>query len=325
MEKNRNRNSIIKKIVLSLIGFAILGLIINRLDFQQTVSYLLGIPPVLLAVVFLCETIEVFWKTLRWRSILCALGMRMKYAELLRLYWIGLFLGIVTPGKIGDFSRGVLCKDDAHSLKPMVSVLIDRVLDVAFLFIIGFLFGFLYTKSKVFLALAVAGVVGTIAFFALLALLHDRRSKTSALLEPLVKFIRMLAGSKDLFKAESEKRFDIGALRGSAVSAAAVFFVLGWVSYFAGWYVLSRALDINIGFYALVGIVSFAGIAAVLPVSIAGIGTRDLIIVYILSLFGIMKEKALAFSLGIFFVNVCVCLIGVFFYMNWAMRPRQNS
>jgi len=311
-----------KKFLFSLVGVVILALIFNKLEFEKTFHYLLHIPFYFLAGVLFFEAGEVLWKAWRWQYILKGLGIMKRYRELVAFYWMGLFLGAVTPAKIGDFSRGVLFKDMGHSLKPILSVVIDRVLDLAMLFSLGLLFGFFYTKNMVFIYCLAAVLAGTVGFFLVIGLLNKRASKASRFVEPFLGFIRRLTGSKDFFPEDEKKRIDLRNFSLSRIAVITATLCAGWGSYFFGWLLLARALDISIAWVYLVGIVSFASIIAVLPISIGGIGTRDLTIVYLMSFFGIAKEKALAFSLGIFFVNMIVCMVGIFFYMNWAVRKK---
>jgi glycosyltransferase 2 family protein len=85
---------------------------------------------------------------------------------------------------------------------------------------------------------------------------------------------------------------------------------------------MADAVGIEIGLAAFIGAVVIANIAAVLPVSIAGIGVRELGFVALLGRHGVSAESALAFSLGCLGMFLCAAALGLIAQMLPA-RPSR--
>ena len=88
--------------------------------------------------------------------------------------------------------------------------------------------------------------------------------------------------------------------------------------YFTLMYLLSQLLEINISFLAVVACVSISLAVSLLPISIAGLGTRDITLVALFSTLGLSSEAAIAFStllLLLYFVNSLIC------FPAWLVHP----
>ena len=70
--------------------------------------------------------------------------------------------------------------------------------------------------------------------------------------------------------------------------------------FFFSCYCMSRSLDVPLSYSKVAIIVAYANILSFLPISFAGIGTREACLVYFFSQENLMSESALAFSTLIF-------------------------
>ena len=92
----------------------------------------------------------------------------------------------------------------------------------------------------------------------------------------------------------------------------------GWVLYFLTMYLLALSIDINISFLYLATCVSIAAVITLIPISIAGIGTRDVTLIILFSYLGLSKELAVSFSIMILFMYAVNGLIGL---AAWLKKP----
>ena len=53
-----------------------------------------------------------FIKSLRWKNILSTLKIKLNILFLFKVFLIGGYLGIITPGKLGDFGRLYYIKEN---------------------------------------------------------------------------------------------------------------------------------------------------------------------------------------------------------------------
>ena len=69
---------------------------------------------------------------------------------------------------------------------------------------------------------------------------------------------------------------------------------------------LARELGLNLSFWQIAFAVSLAAVVSRLPVTVMGIGTREVALIFALGFFGIQRPAALSFSLLVFAVHLLV-------------------
>ncbi len=89
-----------------------------------------------------------------------------------------------------------------------------------------------------------------------------------------------------------------------------VYLIIGWLLYFCSRYVVARAMGLNLSFLDIAIVSVLSAVVSILPISVAGIGTREATIIFVFSLFGINKEAAVLFSLLIFTINILSVAFG---------------
>jgi uncharacterized protein (TIRG00374 family) len=86
-------------------------------------------------------------KTCRWRVLLGEAGINLPLIAASRAYAAGVFLGCLTPGRLGEFLKVVYVTQSSGvgTGKALPSVLIDRLYDLYFLFVLGLIGLFHYS------------------------------------------------------------------------------------------------------------------------------------------------------------------------------------
>jgi uncharacterized membrane protein YbhN (UPF0104 family) len=87
-------------------------------------------------------------------------------------------------------------------------------------------------------------------------------------------------------------------------------------------YLLVTALDIHLAAIPFVAAMSLASVAALIPVSVSGIGTRDAALMLIAPALGISPEQAIGISTLILFLSVVNGAVGLAVYL-WETRARR--
>ena len=96
--------------------------------------------------------------------------------------------------------------------------------------------------------------------------------------------------------------------------------------FFGSCYFLSLSLDIPLSFLKIAIFITFANILSFLPISFAGIGTREACLVHLFSLESLSHESALAFSILVFtFTYALLGIIGFFCFMAMNKNEKQIS
>jgi uncharacterized membrane protein YbhN (UPF0104 family) len=109
-----------------------------------------------------------------------------------------------------------------------------------------------------------------------------------------------------LWQGLTRYRGHVGALAG-AVALAALYYATIFLAY----WLAAQGLGIAFGYADIAWILALAGIAALLPITVAGVGVRDGIIVYYLHERGVVLETALAFSFTVLALQIVLGLPGI--------------
>jgi len=99
--------------------------------------------------------------------------------------------------------------------------------------------------------------------------------------------------------------------------------------YILAWGMLSRAMGIHLSWLVFLACVPIASLAALLPVTISGLGVREGVWVLLLAPLGVPASTTVVFSLAYFFCLVCVGALGAGAFILWGTAwnpgPRQSS
>jgi len=115
---------------------------------------------------------------------------------------------------------------------------------------------------------------------------------------------------------------DLKVLNRKRIFKVSLITVLVWIIYFIQIFLLANALSISISFVYLSICAAIAGLITLIPISISGIGTRDITLIVLFSFLGINRESAVAISMLILFISILMALIGL---ACWLKKPARFS
>ena len=235
--------------------------------------------------------------------------------ESTKIWLIGFFFGAVTPAKAGDFLRTLYLKRSVGLPigSGLAATAVERVFDLLFLFfaaLIGLiLFSLHYSidMSIVFLL-----IVFLAAFFLSLFVL-TRKKWVVFLLRPIFNFL-LPEKFKQKFKSSFHEFYDaMGILTGNkkAVGLVAFVTIASWLFIIFQFYLIAVSLGIPVSFWFILSVMPAILLIEVLPISFAGIGTRDATAIFFLSFAGVAAAASVSFSLAILSINILTAAIGV--------------
>lgn len=243
-------------------------------------------------------------KSERWRGLSGAMGLPLRPAEAWRLYSVGLGMGALTPGQAGDLIKAWALARKGYPLSTAIwGNVLDRLFDVVALAPLAALGVWLF--GRVFVGdttLLVGGLVGVIGGLVLVA----RRDLLARVLPGRLK--RLAAGQVGVGPGA------LGIAAGWTVASFAVSIFRVWL--------LAVALGLTLNAADLSGIVGLTTVAALVPVSVAGAGPRDAVMVALLARLGYGAEQALALSALILLLNLANAAVG---YAVWWWESRTGS
>lgn len=278
---------------LKLIGIAIFLWILSRLDLRELFGRSLEANPLLLGASFILVFVLYAVKALRWHLLVRIAGANPTVGSSWRVYNLGIFLGNITPGKLGEFGRiAYLKKDGIHPGTGTALVLLDRLFDVAFIALLG--------VGSVYVLFGIAWTLITAA----------------ALLFGVVLFFALWKGTKKIRADRAWLNF-LNLLKHPKTFVTVTFLTLvGWFLYFAWALLIARSIGISIALAPLLSAITITGILSLLPIAPAGLGTRDAALLALLSPFGIAPAQAVTLSLLMFVSILLSSLLGGWYWLK---------
>jgi uncharacterized membrane protein YbhN (UPF0104 family) len=285
---------------LRLLGVVLLVALvfIFKIDLGKTAALIAHADLPLVALAVLCFVPFLAAKALRWQVILRDLNIPISFGEAVKLYALGLGAGMLTPGQVGDAVKVAYLRERGLG-RALLSVLLDRLWDVLVLLLLAGSGAFLFWQQLegewVAIALLTAGMV------ALLAVTASPRAQ-HALLGLVTRLRRPGAGGVAYEPVQLRPAQILRQFAFTLVATAVVYF---------RYYLLTSALNVHLGLVPFVAAMSLATVAALLPISISGLGARDAALLLIAGSIGISREQALGVSALILFLSVVNGLVGL--------------
>ena len=255
-------------------------------------------------------------KAARWRLVSGDMGMPLTWGQAWRIYAIGLAAGTFTPGQAGDALKAWYLQRMGYGLgRALGSSILDRLFDVAALALLGLVGVAVYggkfagqTPALIGLTLLCMGVA---AFFA-----YNRTRRWAVNL-----VMRRLARARDQGPGVGDQAVE-WSLRSTTLTYVALLTIASFVvSIFRVW-LLAAGLGVWLGPLEVSGYVGLTTAAALVPVTVGGIGTRDVVSALALQQLGYAPEVGVALSALILLLNLAQAITG---WVVWLRYREENK
>jgi len=231
----------------------------------------------------------------KWGYLAKKQGIRLGFWTMLKIYLIGAFYGLITPGRIGNFIRiRYLKKRTGKGTGECgVSVIIDKVLDFAALFglaVIGIISVANFISIEMF---AIITAIFLTFFFSLLVFACKKTSwRIVRIFWRLFVPARMKTRTKDAFNT-----FYDNLLEWRQLLLPFGLTLIGWLVLYSSTYTIALSLDINVPYTAFVTMLPVATLIGLIPITVGGWGTREAALVLLFSIFGVGSEAVIVMSI----------------------------
>lgn len=268
-------------------------------------------------------------KTARWRAISSDMLMPLRWPDSWRIYAIGLAAGTFTPGQAGDTVKTLYLKRAGYPPgRALGGSLLDRLFDVAGLALLGLvgatLFGGEFAgQTPVLLGWIVACVAALV-----LVTWGPGRNWAIAFTKRRFEQLRSrAAGAKGRVTEASVESVEWSLRRGTIVLAGTLTVMSFALSIFRVW-LLAGAVGVWLEPLQVVGFVGLTTAAALVPVSVGGVGTRDAVAVLTLGQLGYAPVAGLAVSTLILLLNIAQAIAGWLVWLRFGRtqtRPNERE
>ncbi len=300
-----------------LIGFAVFAYLLSQINIRATISAILSANLFLVVAAYLLIIPIFVLKALRWQYIMGQQGIRYKLKNAIAMYFAAAYLGFVTPGRVAELLKAAYLVKDGHPFgRSFFSVFFDRLADLLFLVVVGyaglFFFQNLFRNQIVWLVILAA--VAVVAAVVLIV----KKELTKLLLQRLLKKI-VPEKHKDSMQAHVEDFYSSLKIFNLKSIAVVVFVTaFSYLFFFVMSVLLAESLGIRVNYFSLIVSVSIAALITIIPVSIAGVGTRDASLLLMLGSLGVAKEQVIAYSTLNLLANLILIAICAPF---WFRKP----
>ena len=296
-KKFLNRNAIIKHIrrFMPLIGIFLLIYLIIDIGTDEIVSTFLKITPYLILISASLTVPRIFIRNYVWQIILKKQKIHVSSITSLKIFLIGYFYGSITPGYIGQLMRIPHLKEKTGEPtgKLFINLIVEEGVHTLSLYIMMIIGAFLIINRvpEVFLV-TIIFLLATLAIYGFF-IKKERGEKTFHILIKLLmpnKFKPYITRFVDSFYT------DFPSIKGLIYPFIIV--ISSWIIIYSQIYILGLSLDIEVPYFEFLMIYPIANVVAFIPITSAGLGTREATLIFLFSFYGVTPEKALVLSIA---------------------------
>ncbi len=299
-----------------IIGLIIFIVLLSKTNLGEIFQNIKNIKLSYLLFAFLLTIPMLINKATCWNYIKRKQDIKYSIKDSFLMYCSGLYLGLITPGRLGEISKATYLKKDGYSTgKSLVGVVLDRLSD--FVFLVSFV------------------LVGSLFFFS-----EFKKESLIVILGIIILLIILWVSIKiGIFKWFFKKIFNklipkkyqdswkinfqdfVGDIKNLKTKHWLIIFLIttfSWTFYYLQTFIIAKGLGIDVPILYFAISVTIAGLITLIPVSISGIGTRDAALLALFVPFSVSTEKIIAFSALILLLSLFTALIGL---ICWLIKP----
>jgi uncharacterized membrane protein YbhN (UPF0104 family) len=279
---------LLSKIIITAICFWYVS---GKIDFHKAGNVLQSANWLYLFIALAAFIISKLLSAFRLNMYFKNAGVNLPDLQNIKLYWLGMFYNLFLPGSIsGDAYKVFLLKKRHNvSYKKLTSaVLLDRISGLLGLGLILSIYAVIVIKNGRYIILIIAGAVLSI----------------------IVLFIIISRWLKDFIPS-----FIATLLLGILVQAAQVVCV----------YLIMATLAIPFQVSEYVFIFLVSSVVAVLPLTIGGIGIREVVFLEGSKLFGLVQETSVVISLLFYLITLLTSAIGSIYVFRDPLAEKNKD
>lgn len=282
------------KILFKIAGITCVIWICYTYDVSKIFNIIIAFDFHVIVAVFIATVVLIFLKFLRWHILLVNNGCKVAIFENYMIYNKGLFWGLISPGKIGEFTKCIsLKKKCGYSFyNSAIVVFIDRLYDL-FVLMLCFIICLLLLFNSYINVLIVCLFI-LIAFFVALTLMLKVDCKISILgLNDSMKHNKLLIKVNQIIKINSGKNYVLPLVITLATIATMTY---------QGQNIALQVFGYQFGIKEIVLLICILSLSNVIPLSVMGLGSNEMIMLFVVKMLMPLHyypEKVIAFSFSL--------------------------
>jgi len=298
---------------LRCIGLGLFVLLLYRANWPLLGRSLSGIELRYLIVLPVLTALMIAVRAWRWNMLLNVHNAAFSPLRAWSAYATGVFLGAFTPGRLGDLAKALYVRQERGLAwdKALAGALLDRLFDVLFMACLA-LWALMHLGVEAdwvrWLA-PLAGLGGLVfAFWWARGRMATAPYNGDSLLRRGRAFIASLYS-------------ELGHLTRGVGFGAVGLTLVAYALYFAQTVFLARALHLPLTEADVVAAIVLVGLASFLPLSVAGLGTREGILALVMARREIPDGLEVALAYSALFFSFCFVVPGIMGFVCFWSRP----
>ncbi len=287
------KKSTLIKIFLTILLFAVIFIRINLFDI---VDIILSLKIVYLLGAFILLPFLYSIRTIRWNIFLRFFRIHIHFKKLFKIMIIGIFYGLITPGKVGELGRAYHVTEKKVITFP--TIIMEKIIDIATLIGLSLVTVLIYFPNDpimlfIMISLIIVLVLGVIFLL------------NSKLIYKLVKILGIQDNECDEFTHHFRKMLGNYSIMAKSFSLSFLYYI---ICYFIC-YFISLAAKFNPIVVITLPIIILMGN---IPITISGLGLRESVGSLLFTYLGEPPANGFVFAFLIFIIITVIP--GIFGY-----------
>ncbi len=285
-------------------------LLYSKFNLTDVANHLANLNYSIFIFTVLISVFRIWLTGLRWEALHPDNETRLSKWNYFRFSMIAHLFNLFMPGALGgDIVKTVYAvkEQKKKKIKSVIAVLVDRVVGLISILIFGILALFLTRKIHGF-DLSKLIIIFIIVIALLVVSMNKRVITYIEGLIARISFLQKFLGA--IIRNWSESVSYYGANRKKVVYAFLLCLPIHLIS-FAIYYIFSQSIGMEISFFEIVFAVAIMWLITALPVSIGGIGVRELSLIWLLGMFNVLPEIVIILSMMVYINGIMVSILSL--------------
>ena len=308
---------------LPIIGIIILVLIILLLDLNKIKDAFLSIEPIYIIIALSLTIPKIIVLGLSWKILLDEQKIKLSFWQTTKIYLIGIFYGSITPGFLGHLIRAPYVKEKTN--EPYGKIFVNMYIEVAvrnialYLLIISGAILVIGTFPELFIFSIIIFIITILIYIYII-----EKERGEKLFNFLIFHLIPRSFKNSFYRFVNTFYKDFPRLR--ILIYPLLLGLCIWIILFTQEYIMVMALGLDIPYIYFLVLFPIANIAGYLPITLGGLGTRELTsIVIFTTLFSVTSEEVLVFTLmGFIITDIVTGVIGFFLSLTEAKKSLSS-
>jgi uncharacterized protein (TIRG00374 family) len=290
---------------LPFLGIAILLYVIYTLDVQKLIAAFRSINPLYILCALALNLPQLLIRNSVWQMILKQHKIQVGYLASLKIFLIGYFYGSFTPAYSGQVMRLPYLKERTGEPygKLFFNLVIETTLHTISLYCMMFI-GALLVFTQ--LPQVLYFVIGWLLFVGIVILFFIRKERGQRFFNTLIRYLAPRRLKTYLTSFADTFYEDFPRVRPLILPMLLGAFT--WLIVFTQEYIVALALGLSIPYLLFLVLYPIASTVGFLPITFAGLGTRELTAIYIFTnLFFVPRETVFVLSIVGFVITDAFC------------------